>query len=242
MTEAHRHRRTPTLGRRADAGGSGAPSHAARQAAAHGTAAPAPLPLRQRRATRLALGVLALIGAVVLLVYGLVVTFGNDGGGKAAAPAAAGQSAGRGAIARFDVPAGWEDHSKDLADDVSGGRADAVFLGPSSNGFRSNLNVVRQPRGEQTPALGDLVTIVSGRVTAQLSAKVVGERRRLTLDGSPAIAYDYRYQSDGRDLRGRQVVTVRDDMVVFVNFAAAQDVFENHAKALDILTRSWHWG
>jgi DcrB len=201
-----------------------------------------PTPLLQRRGVRLVLGLLALAGALLLLIYGLVVAFGNGDGGQGGSLSGPAQAGGPSTLARFDVPAGWEDGSRERADDVGGVRADAVFLGPSSGGFRSNLNVVRQPRGDQTPALDDLVTIVSGKVTTDLSAEVVGGRRRLTLDGVPAVAYDYRYQADGRRLQGRQVVTLRAGMVVFVNFTARQDVFEDHVKALDVLTGSWRWG
>jgi hypothetical protein len=246
MTGGNRPRRSPASWRPdAGSGLAGSPSATARGAttrhATAPTATPPPLPFRQRRKARLVLGVLALIAAVSLLVYGLVVAFGDDDGGRAGALGGDAQPGSQAAIARFDVPTGWEDRSKDLADDVTGGRADVVFLGPSSGGFRSNLNVVRQPRGE-SPPLDDLVTIVSDRVAAQLSAKVMGNRRRLMLDGSPAVAYDYRYQADGRSLQGRQVVTVRDDMVVFVNLTATQAAFSDHVKALDILIRSWRWG
>jgi hypothetical protein len=199
---------------------------------------PAP-PVARRPPGRLALGVLALLGSLALLTYGVVVAFGAGRGGPADRPATA--TASPRALARFDLPRGWEDRTTDLADGVAGVRPDFVFLGPASNGFRSNLNVVRQPGGTGTPPLDDLVKVVSAKVRADLSAELVGRPRPLTLGGVAAVAYDYRYHAGGRQLQGRQIVARRGDLVVFVNFTADQRAFKQHAQALDVLTRSWRW-
>jgi hypothetical protein len=196
-------------------------------------------PVARRPPGQLALGILALLGAVALLVYGVVVALGGGRGAPADRPGNA--AAAPPALARFDLPSGWEDRSRDLAGQVAGARPDFVLLGPVGNGFRSNLNVVRQPAGKDTPPLDDLVKIVSDKVKADLSAELVGRPRPLTLGGVPAVAYDYRYQADGRRLQGRQIVAERAGTVVFVNFTADQDAFKQHAEALDVVTRSWRW-
>ncbi|HKE97652.1 MAG TPA: DcrB-related protein [Actinomycetes bacterium] len=185
--------------------------------------------VRDRRRLRTVAGVLLLIAAVGLLALGVLRV--RDRPPAAATPQ----------LARFALPAGWTDRTAALAPRVRGVRPAFVFQGPVHGGFASNLNVVRERRGPQDPPLDQLVELVAASVATELGASPAGPRRRLVVDGAPAIAYDYRYRAGGRRLRARQVTLVHGEGVVFLNFTAAEGAFTRDVRALDQMVASWRW-
>ena len=177
--------------------------------------------------------------AAALLVLGTVLLVGRDAGPRAAP--APGAAAGDDRLASFDLPRTWIDRTAELAGRVKGVRPSFVFQGPVTDGFAADVNVVRQPRGSGDPPLDQLVELVAGQVSAQLDATRLGGRRVLALDGERAVAYDYRYQADGRRLRARQLAVLHGGSVVFVNFTTTERVFARDLRALDQMVASWRW-
>ncbi len=183
----------------------------------------------RRPAGRIVLAGLLLITAAVLVIAGVVLRAGGTD------PAADVPQA------EFELPAGWTDRTDELADRVPEVQPDYVFQGPATDGFTADLNVVRQPLGAQDPPLPGLVALISEQVVDRLDAERVGETVELELGGTPALAYDYRYEINGMPVRARQVTAVRGDSVVFLNFTAHETAFDEQVPVVDALAGSWRW-
>lgn len=189
-------------------------------------APPAPWPSRLQGRNRTVAGVVVLVLAVGAIVVGFLLP------GR-------GEDTGEGEVS-FDVPAGWTDRTEALAELTPDVRPLKVFVGPETEGYTSLLNVVQRPREDGNPPLEELTALARENLRNALDAEV-GEARPLQLGGGDAFVYDYRYEVEGKQLQGRQVVTYRGDNVIFLNLSTHQSAFTRDAVALDRVIESWRW-
>lgn len=154
-------------------------------------------------------------------------------------PAAAGQTL-RGTGYSFSLPTGWRDTTTEQM--KAFGRREQVDLATAGPGRTTNVLVVVEPNPGGT--LADLVAAGRKGVKEYLGARLLGQPERLSLAGTPAMAYDYTLRLSVRagPVHGRQVVCLRDDKVYTVSFSARPQAFATDRAALDQILRSWSWG
>jgi hypothetical protein len=157
----------------------------------------------------------------------------------------------------FELPDGWKDRSdteeaKEL--NFIGFSPDTVVTGERTEGFSTNVNVIRQ---------GSVDRGVSARQVAEASVKVLRNPRLLgreasealgnfrardvsalqntKLDGEDAVRYTYTASRGGQLLRLRQVIAVHDGAAYTVTFTTLRDQFGEEAGDLEPILSSWSW-
>lgn len=184
----------------------------------------------QRARTRIVAGVLALLLGLSAIGGGFFLSFRDPGGGDAGAASEI----------TIDVPAGWADRTEELAGITPDVQPAKVFVGPTTGGYPSLMNVVHRPRDEGNPPLAEMAGLARDNIRDTLTADV-GEQRGMTVGGQDAFAYDYTYESSGVPLKGRQIVTYHGADVLFLNFNAHRDAFDRDVAALDEVVASLRW-
>jgi len=140
----------------------------------------------------------------------------------------------------FALPAGFEDQTGETATGAI--RVDRLLIGPTEEGFRTNINVVRVPN----PRPGTDATELAGQFTQELESIGVRALRRLpdaTIDGEPAIVNGYRPRAPGgRDVQGRQAGVVHDGNVYSITLTAARgEPFFDAVPAFQQVLATWQW-
>ncbi len=115
-------------------------------------------------------------------------------------------------------PSGWSVEAS------SAGSPLIVFLDPSSETFRRNVNVLRQSQAE--PFTLDAYTQLSLKQINDIPGATTGESRPTTLSGSPAYRLAYRADLGSGDLRFLAVWTVRSGKAWLVTYTADPDRFD----------------
>jgi hypothetical protein len=158
---------------------------------------------------------------------------------------------------RFELPDGSplpERLFSDVELNFIGFSPDTVVTGKRTEGFSTNLNVIRQ---------GSIDPKVSARQVAEAGIKVLRNPRLLgreasealgsagardvsaldntTLDGEDAVRYSYTASRGGQLLRLRQVIAVRDGAAYTITFTALRDRFAEEASDLEPILSSWRW-
>jgi hypothetical protein len=158
----------------------------------------------------------------------------------------------------YSLPRGWTDRSDDEdveGFEVGGFGPDTLVSDRPRDGFATNVNVVLE---------GDLPDDASGEDYAEQAraalqdpedlppdARAAVERleprgfsplEELELDGEPAYATDYTGTQDGRVLRFRNIVTLRDGVGYGITLTALRDRFDEGLDGLDEVVESWRWG
>ena len=154
----------------------------------------------------------------------------------------------------YEVPGGWEDVSDDAEFEAAGFNSDSVVRGESSEGFASNINVVRETSlasdidiDEYTEAglrllkEPELLTGEAREIFEGIDAKDFSDTTKVELDGADARSTDYSSEQGGRSLRLRVVSAIDDDTAYNITFTALRSHFEDDVEALDEIVDSWRW-
>lgn len=142
---------------------------------------------------------------------------------------------------KFDaiVPAGFADASQQ----ARGGPITFMYLvvAPVDGGFRTNVNVVREPRD----GLSDIGVIARDEVAGlkRLNPNVHGLSRLepLTVDGEPARGLDGFNAVNGISLHQRQVIVAHGDSIYTITYTALAPSYSSRMAAFDQILSTWHW-
>ncbi|HEY1509553.1 MAG TPA: DcrB-related protein [Solirubrobacteraceae bacterium] len=161
----------------------------------------------------------------------------GSGTATAAAPAGTVKSAdGRFATV---VPRGFADNTKT----VQGGTVNIQYLaiGPRSDGFATNINVVR----EQSQGASDIDKITSLEIAGikrfEAKAHQFSQIQSLTVDGEPARSVDYLSQPGDRPLHQLQVFVARGAWIYTITYSALPTDYSDNVSAMAQVTSGWHW-
>jgi hypothetical protein len=160
----------------------------------------------------------------------------------------------------YAVPDGWQDASDEASDidlNVESVLVDSAVVGDREDDFTTNVNVIRErglPAGVTARQYRE-VSIANLRdpAAAGFPPEVVEELENIDLeslevlpgmelDGSEAVAWEYREGSSGETAtQVRQVAAVSDGAAYTVTLTALPDAFEDAIPALDEVVNSWEW-
>lgn len=133
------------------------------------------------------------------------------------------------------LPAGWQDSS----DKASSFGALTAYLGPTSDGFATNVNVVRQDVGAMSASdYADLTR----RGVRSLHVSAMSATSPRTVDSEDALEYTFTDQQVGRTLKQRQTVVVHDQKGYVITYTALPSSYDTSVPAADSLIDSWQWG
>ena len=157
----------------------------------------------------------------------------------------------KGSTYEVTVPDGWEDESEQADDiEVAGYSPEVILTGQREDGFTTNVNVIRESSLAEDVDLDKYMEatrelLEQGELPGAegLPAPATGltEPEPAELDGERALSHDYAISTGGRELRFRQVVTVREGSGYAVTFTALRDRFEEDVGKLDDVVESWRW-
>jgi hypothetical protein len=132
------------------------------------------------------------------------------------------------------LPAGWTD----ATDKAASFGAVTAYLGPSDNGFATNVNVVRQQIG----SVGvDQYANGTQQGVKSIGATSVTDPAPLTIDGEDALEYSFSDKQAGRSLKQRQTVVVHNDVGYVITYTALPDAYDASRADADALIASWQW-
>ena len=165
-----------------------------------------------------------------------------SGGGATGFPTSPGSSAvsTTGRIASPDadfsiaLPDGW----RDSTDKAGSFGAVTAYLGPTSDGFATNVNVVRQDIG--TMSVSAYANLTRQGVRSLHVAGMTASSPR-TVDGEDALEYAFTDQQVGRTLKQRQTVVVHDGKGYVITYTALPSSYDASVPAADSLIDSWQW-
>lgn len=184
-----------------------------------------------RAATRAAGVVLALLVAIALAACG---------GGSGGTEGASGGTQATGSGYAVSLPPGWSDGTAQAKSGVSPINFDRVFLGPRTEAFTANVNVVR----ESAPASTGLSQVVAaGRRQLQggFGATNISTPAERTLDGERALSYTYDVSRRGKALRGQQVVALHGGVIYYATLTSAASAFDANHRPYEEILGSWRW-
>lgn len=117
-----------------------------------------------------------------------------------------------------------------------------VAVGPKVGGFRTNVNVVREPaHGLSDPDVVVRRELV-GLKTAAPQAHAFSAIRKLTLDRAPARGVDYLNRpANGPQLHQYQVFAVHGDLIYTVTYTALQARYAASLPAMQQVLAGWRW-
>ena len=121
--------------------------------------------------------------------------------------------------------------------------AAVFFVGPITNKFATNVNLVVQPSGGQKTLPADLPAQLEAGTRAQMpSYKVLGSAR-LTVGGTPALRVDGSLVQPPANtaVRNRQVFVLRGERVYVFTFSSASAAFARDVPAFDRMMRAVRW-
>ncbi len=115
-------------------------------------------------------------------------------------------------------------------------------LAPKTDGFRANINVVREP----SRGLNDAGTVAEhelvGLKAVAPQAHGFSAIRKLTLDGSPARGVDYVNRPvGGPPLRQYQVFALHGDKIYTVTYTALSSRYGTSLAAMQQVLAAWRW-
>ena len=135
-----------------------------------------------------------------------------------------------------EIPEGWTDQTKTA--DGSAVKVDRIWAGKPKGDFATNIVVIREtPAG--SPSLDQVMEAFKSQVEPLADDQGLGTVEETELDGEPARTYAYKM--DKKEVRQRQVVSVKDDAVYTITFSAAAGEFEAEEASFDAFRDSWRW-
>jgi len=146
----------------------------------------------------------------------------------------------------FSAPAGYRTMNPSEAPPAARAamRGAAVFfVGPITNKFAANVNLVVQPSGGQKTLPTDLPAQLEAGMRAQMpSYKVLGSAR-LTVAGTPALRVDGSLLQPPANtaVRNRQVFVLRGERVYVFTFSSSAASFARDVPVFDRMLRTVRW-
>jgi hypothetical protein len=134
------------------------------------------------------------------------------------------------------LPAGWQPGQTDEGADLS-------LVGDSVEGFPVNADVIREP---DLPANLSLAGYLEAfrQVLAeagQLERGDLGQARRTSLGGVPAVSFDFVQEFEGKRLVTREVIAVRDRVAYVFGLNAPVGSLDDQVEDFQALLDSWEW-
>jgi hypothetical protein len=121
--------------------------------------------------------------------------------------------------------------------------ASVFFVGPITNKFATNVNLVVQPSGGQKVLPADLPAQMEAGMRSQMpSYKILGSGR-LTVAGTPAVRVDGSLIQPPANtaVRNRQVFVLRGERVYVFTFSSASAAFARDVPAFDRMMQTVRW-
>jgi hypothetical protein len=137
------------------------------------------------------------------------------------------------------IPSGFADASAALA----GGPVNILYAAvrPVVNGFRTNINVVR----ESSHGITDVDTAarreLAGLRRAAPAARSFSSLRALTLGGAPARGIDYVNRPQGRLLHQSQAFVIHGNWIYIVTYTALPSDYGKSLGAWRTVLANWRW-
>jgi hypothetical protein len=156
----------------------------------------------------------------------------------------------------FTAPKGWADRSDTDPEDLefAGFRPDTLVVADEVEGFRANVNVVREgsiPEHVDSDDYARLATETlkhperlggeAGEELSKLRPREFSAPRDTELDGEEAVTQSYTSEREDKLLRFRQVLAVREGVAYTVTYTALRDRFPDDLPGYERMLRSWHW-
>ena len=118
--------------------------------------------------------------------------------------------------------------------------AEAVWFGPESEDFRTNINVLAE---EIPPGLNDnqYVETSFGTVSQIPGIDDLEDLDPTQVDGEEAESLEYSAAPSGQELRFRAVALVHDGLGFNITATASEDQFDKASEDLDEILASWEW-
>lgn len=116
-----------------------------------------------------------------------------------------------------------------------------VVTGPSSGGFLTNINVVREPTSSSDL---DAITRASIKGVRALFSTItrMSALHPLTVGGSPARAYNYfAHSSSHRHIHVQQIVVLHGGYAYTITDTALASQYTGSVSALEQVVRGWRW-
>jgi hypothetical protein len=155
----------------------------------------------------------------------------------------------------FTAPKGWSDRSDSDSEDLefAGFKPDTLVVGDEVDGFQPNVNVLRETRIPGHVDSDDYARIAAQTIRhperlggeageiRDLRPREFSAPRDTELDGTEAVSQAYTGEREGRVLRFRQVMAVRDRVAYTVTYTAPRDRFGKDLPAFERMLASWRW-
>lgn len=133
-------------------------------------------------------------------------------------------------------PPGWTDITREI-ERSSGVSFDVAYGDPQGTGRRVTVNIARR-EARRSAKLAKLVDEGQDEVVEAADGRLAFTPEvPTTVDGAPALRYDFRI--NGQTVR--QVGTLHAGDFIVVTLTAPTPRFERGAARLDALLRSWRW-
>jgi hypothetical protein len=133
------------------------------------------------------------------------------------------------------LPAGWSDGADRLS-----GIALTGYLGPTANGFETNVNVVRESVGGLNLAQYYRATIANVQSTLQVHG--LTRPTYHAVGGEPGLDYSFTDQQAGRTLEQRQTLSVHDGNGYVITYTALPSAYAASIDDANAIIASWQWG
>jgi hypothetical protein len=162
---------------------------------------------------------------------------GGGGGGSSQEPKG---TEAKGSVYSVRLPEGWSDRTDDSSNEDIPIRFDRVFATKPADGFRTNVNVIRERKPERLE-LEEIAKVSQQQVQRAYGATDLDTPRSTTLGGEPSQTYAYSLQGQGKRLRGEQVIAVKGDRIFYVTFTSLRSAFDGHHDEFEQILSSWKW-
>lgn len=139
----------------------------------------------------------------------------------------------------FTVPTLWR-QSPAPTSGVAGVRSEAVVVGETTSGFRTNINVVSQalPAGA---SLEDYVAVTL-RSARQQGYSVSSQPATVgDLDDAPTLGYTWSKRIGSLRLVQRQFAAEHDDRVYILTLSTPSSEYGASLRSLSAVQKSWRW-
>lgn len=168
----------------------------------------------------------------------------DDGGGGGSRPGTV-----QGTGYEVSAPGGWKNEEDTAKHSRQGFEPDTILLGRTVEGYQANVNVIRETSLSEGLTVEQYVAAARRLLEQQrqqagddkLSAEPVGQPASASLDGEKAQSLDQVATLQGKRLKQRQVVALRDGVAYILTYSAPADRFDDQVGGLREIVSSWRW-
>lgn len=147
------------------------------------------------------------------------------------------------------APKGWTNEKDTAKHSRQGFEPDTILLGKRVEGYQANVNVIRETSLVEGMTVEQYVAAARRLLEQQrqqagndkLSAEPVGQPASTSLDGEKAQSLDQVADLQGKRLKQRQVVALRDGVAYILTYSAPADRFDDQVGGLREIVSSWRW-